>query len=372
MLQHSTEDALMFVDHDIDTMNEADVRDIICRPFLHALGFRQGSEANIRTEVPLAYDAAFLGRKKPDKDPPLRGRADYICDLVSFGRWVLEAKPPSEPLTSEDAEQAHTYAAHPSVAALFYVLTNGREFRLYRTSHPEEPVFAWPVSSTTENLVLLKNYLSPDALKRQFALRPLDTNKPLGLSVGSRGEIVGGIVRYGNHSVSIPAFQQMLDQRGASNAAVTGGHVMRTPEGLIEAKLDVSFGFESQNIMNQLAGITDHTFRTADEYISSDPEHPTIFQAFYKGRMGRGTTLPVGIDNPHLNNQILVDIDHEAFSEAFGYINGRKFEGVFRIHSLYHLPESLPPMARMLGLTSDIEVSVSGSFAINFMDAVET
>src|SRR5262245_35661098 len=118
---------------DFDTMNETDVREIIVRPLLVRLGYAHGTQANIRTEVPLRYERAFLGRKNPKKDPPLAGRADYVCDATSYGRWVVEVKAPAHALTQDDAEQAHTYCAHPDIAAAYFLLTNGREFRLYAT-----------------------------------------------------------------------------------------------------------------------------------------------------------------------------------------------------------------------------------------------
>jgi hypothetical protein len=71
-----------FMQPHFDTMNEMDVREIIVRPLLHKLGYKHGTKANIRTEVSLRYERAFLGRKKPTKDPPLAGRADYICDAI--------------------------------------------------------------------------------------------------------------------------------------------------------------------------------------------------------------------------------------------------------------------------------------------------
>jgi len=50
-----------------ETMNETDVREIIVRPLLERLGYRHGTQATIRTEVPLRYDKAFLGRKEADE-----------------------------------------------------------------------------------------------------------------------------------------------------------------------------------------------------------------------------------------------------------------------------------------------------------------
>jgi hypothetical protein len=357
----------LFGHYDIETMNEKDVGDLIVRPFLHALGFRQGTEATIRTEVPLAYQAAFLGRKNPSKDPPLRGRADYICDLISYGRWVLEVKTPQQELSLEDAQQAHTYAAHVGVAALFYVLTNGREFRLYRTSHPDQPVFSWPVPDTEKHLVVLKNYLSPDALRRHFALRPLDFSKPLAASAPSKVNLVGGIVKYERKRINHPLLQQLLDQQGVTNATIVGGHVARAEDGLIEARLEPSFAFDSWNLLNEIAGIREHIFRTADEYVSDDPERPSIFQALYGGNLAQGTELPVDVYNPQPGRQLLVNIPHQALSEAWGFVKGRRFEGVFRIDTVFDLTDArLIPQARQMGLPSELEVVTEGSFSISF------
>jgi hypothetical protein len=83
----------IFGPYNIEAMNETDVREVIVRPLLHALGYRQGSTAaTILTEKSLRYSKQFLGRKKPEKDADLVGRADYVCEVVSFGRWVVEVK----------------------------------------------------------------------------------------------------------------------------------------------------------------------------------------------------------------------------------------------------------------------------------------
>jgi hypothetical protein len=122
---------------DFDTMNETDVREILVRPLLDQLGYRHGTEAAIITEKTLRYEKAFLGRKNPKKDPLLVGRADYICEVNSYGRWVVEVKSPTDALAQDVVEQAHTYASHPEVAATFLLVTNGRTFRLYETAKLE-------------------------------------------------------------------------------------------------------------------------------------------------------------------------------------------------------------------------------------------
>jgi hypothetical protein len=147
----------------IAEMNETDVRENVIKPFLlNRLGYTFEGPARVRTEIPLRYSKIYLGRKKAS-DPDLRGKSDYICEVVSYGRWVIEAKAGGETLTRDDAEQAHTYAAHPEVAAFYYLVTNGRDYRLY-TNRPETPTMEWTFGemdtkwSIIENEALVKFY----------------------------------------------------------------------------------------------------------------------------------------------------------------------------------------------------------------------
>jgi hypothetical protein len=126
-----------------DSMNETDVREVIVRPLIESLGYGRDAETRILTEKRLRYDRSFLGHKKPKKDPPLVGRADYICEVISFGRWVVEVKSPSKELSQDVVEQAHTYAMHPEIAASFFLITNGRKFRLYETAKLERAALEW-------------------------------------------------------------------------------------------------------------------------------------------------------------------------------------------------------------------------------------
>lgn len=147
-------------------MNETDVREELIRPLLHKLGYRHGTEANIRTEQTFRYAKAFLGRKKAN-DPDLVGRADYILEVASVGRWVVEAKPPNQNLDQEVIEQAHSYAAHPEVSALFFMVTNGKLWRLYRTSYLDAPLMAWDWSDMDDVFLALNNLVGPNAIRKK-------------------------------------------------------------------------------------------------------------------------------------------------------------------------------------------------------------
>lgn len=115
---------MKFEDYDFSSLNESDIREEIIAPFLRHLGYRSGTSANIIREQSLRYPRFFLGRKDSKKDPELRGRADYICEVDRSVRWIIEAKPPVE-VTLNDVEQAYTYANHPEVRAVYFCLING-------------------------------------------------------------------------------------------------------------------------------------------------------------------------------------------------------------------------------------------------------
>ena len=80
-------------------------------------------------EQSLRYPRKFLGRKDLSKDPELRGKADYILEAKRKVRWVLEAKAPDGQITQDDIEQAWSYANHPEVRAVYFVLCNGAHSR---------------------------------------------------------------------------------------------------------------------------------------------------------------------------------------------------------------------------------------------------
>jgi hypothetical protein len=309
---------------DFDTMNETDVREIIVRPLLSRLGYAHNTKANIRTEVPLRYDRTFLGRKNPKKDPPLAGRADYICDAISYGRWVVEVKTPSSPLTQDHVEQAHTYAAHPEISASYFMLTNGRESRLYAASRLGEPILAWRFEQTEQHLMTLFNIVGYEAIRKlTMTLKP-DTSKPLGAGLPSRVRIVGGQIEYREHHSTHPLLQNdvMIGMIGA----ITGGRVERAPDGRLLSIVRVLSPYQQLSELSKLAGIGDFEFFSAEEFISSDVQNPTIFQNVLKGQVPAGARAKLAPGIPEI--VLPVGFNFTAFSEATGYVDEDTFKGV--------------------------------------------
>ena len=312
-----------------DEMNETDVREIVVRPLLNRLGYEHGTENTIRTEQTFRYARAFLGRKNTAKDPPLVGRADYILEVASVGRWVVEVKSPAEALDRDVVEQAHTYAAHPEVAALFFMVTNGRSFRLYRTSSLEAPIMSWDFEDTEEVFLALANLVGPDAIRRKMALLKPDAGKPLGRGLGSEVQIIGGWIQYEDHVSNHPLLNLAMNDVNGLRLPITGGTVSRAEDGRLHAKLHTAKAMPMVGELSELLEVTDgYDFYAADELISTDQERPTIFQNLIHSNAPAGTQMKVpgmgAIAAPF-------GFRFAATTEAVGFVEGDVFKGTMAL-----------------------------------------
>jgi hypothetical protein len=354
-----------------DTMNETDVRETVVRPLIERLGYQHGTEANIITEKTLRYEKAFLGRKNPKKDPPLVGRADYICEVVSFGRWVVEVKAPEQPISQDAIEQAHTYASHPEIAATFFLVTNGRTFQLYETSKLLEPALAWDYEDEDDNLLRLFNVLSPAAFRKRAKLTLVDPGMPLGTGLASRLRIIGGTVSYEEHNGSHPFLQ--ADSLNGMSLPVTGGYVIRGDDKRIVGHLKVAKVAGGPFDFNKMLGISDdYDFFTAAEYISTDAERPSIFQNWVSNIVPLGTHMSL----PGLGKFPLpMEISSTAFTEAVGYVHDDKFVGVMRLELSFKFTkvtaQTRMALAPRFGAIPEIaEITGAGRFEIEVQSAL--
>jgi hypothetical protein len=353
---------------DFLSMNETDVREIIVRTLLERLGYRHGTEATIRMEQTLTYARCFLGRKNPKKDPPLIGRADYICDVISFGRWVVEVKGPGEDLTRDTVEQAHTYAAHPEIAAWFFLVTNGRRFQLYQTGVLANAMLDWTYEEMDDILLKLFNIVSPAAMKKRSKLAAADPGKPLGRGLASKLRIIGGEILYEDHEGDHPFFT--AESINGLRLPVTGGSVQRGNDGRILGHVDVAKAIPLMRELNQAMGLADgYDFLSATEYLSDDPEHPSIFQNLVQ------TTTPAGtlVSIPGLGNfPVPFEMSFSAFTEAVGFVDSDKFVGTIRL--IYELNFSKMPAhlryvleARLGKIPPTAQVKGAGRFEVTLL-----
>ncbi len=347
---------------DFSSMNETDVRETIVRPLIESLGYKHGTDATIRTEVTLRYPRSFLGRKNPKKDPELNGRADYICDVISYGRWVVEVKSPDEELSQDVVEQAHTYAAHPEIAASHFLVTNGREFKLYQTSKLDEPLLKWDYEMNKDDLLRFQNILSPDAVRKRAKANLRDIGKPLGKGLASRLRVTGGYIECEEHTANHPFFENQ--SLNGVRLPVICGCVYRTDDKQILVRIEFAnpapLMFVGESEMPKI-----FDYLSAAEYISDDPEHPSIFQnqikfTFPAGRLvnfpGRGR-IPT-----------LFEMSFSVFAQATGYIEGERFVGTARLShetDLSTIPASIKSSMFHNRMIPEIaHVEVSGRFEI--------
>jgi hypothetical protein len=353
---------------DFASMNETDVREIIVRPLLERLGYRHGTDANIRTEQRLTYAHTFLGRKNPKKDPPLAGRADYICDAISFGRWVVEVKAPGEELTQNAIQQAHTYAAHPEVAAAFFLVTNGRDFKLYETGKLAEPILEWSFNDTNVIWWRLFNIISPEAIKKRARVTLADPGKPLGKCLASKQRIIGGEIIYDFYETNHPLLKN--DDINGLRLPVTGGSVRRSEAGLIIGHVVVASVAPLMKELNEVLGIADgYDFLSATEYLSEDREHPSIFQNLVRNLVPAGTLITV----PGLGKLPLpFEFSFSALTEAVGFVQNDKFLGTIQIFYEMELKEMSPNVrfameAKMGRIPATGQMEGSGRFEIDLL-----
>ena len=316
-----------------DTMNETDVREAIVRPLLAMLGYAHGTKANIRTEVTLRYERAFLGRKDKRKDPPLVGRADYVCEAVTFGRWVVEVKAPQEQLTQDDVEQAHTYCAHPEISATHFLLTNGREFRLYVTGDLAAPLFSWAWEQIDEVLAALQNVLSYDAVVKRAAMMRYDMAKPIGQGLASKVEVISGEIHLGSFSSSHSQFDPGALQ--GTIASITPGSLFRDGDGRLSLEVGYRSPMQQLTKMIQAAGLDRYQFSSMDEYLAIDEAVPSIFQNFTSGSAAPGLEFQI---LPGLPAIVLpIGFDFAMYANAVVYFDGREIRGTLDLAYDYNV-----------------------------------
>ncbi len=132
---------------------------------LRELGYRSNTKNDIRYEVNLRYPKDFLGLKK-DTDPPLRGKADYVCKAGGRVAWVIEAKSSEADITADAVQQAYTYACHPEIRSVYFCLSTDSQFRVYATDATPEQAFLFSVDprDTQQAAKALQPQLGPRLL----------------------------------------------------------------------------------------------------------------------------------------------------------------------------------------------------------------
>jgi len=306
----------------LDGFNEADVREEIIAPFLHYLGYRARSSANIIREQPLRYPKESLGRKNPRRDPPLRGRADYILEVDGLVRWTIEAKAPTSSITADDVEQAYSYARHPEVRAVLFAVINGAELRIYQTDHSPDspPVLALSYGDFPDAIQQLENLLGPEAMRRDFPRVALDPGRPIGPRLRSVVRLVSGHVEFQRSNPALPLLDQVT-------LFVTDGSIERDENGKLVLFIGLLSPFRSANRFNERLGLRHLELGSPDSSLSTDPNSQTVF------RQQMVVTLPAGETLPSLTGEgdmvLPQNLTCRSVTVANGILVGNRFLGQF-------------------------------------------
>lgn len=276
---------MMFDLFDLSKFNEQSLREYVLTPITNYLGYKPGTKNDVRTDVLVTYPRISLGRKK-GKDPILRGKADYVYEIERTWRWVLEAKSPSRKLSNNDIWQAHGYANHPQIRAIYFCVSNGYEFRIYQTNlGPDvDPVCNIKYEQLNDSLDVLKNILSPTSIKRNHPSITLDTGKPLAEGLRSLEKIVGGYINFSSNSLGIPTLNFL-------QLSVINGSIQRTEDGILMYLITKAPAHQEQEI-NERLNLDRVEVESNDDTISLDIDKPTVFVSRQTFNIPKDELLP--------------------------------------------------------------------------------
>jgi len=271
---------------DITKFNETDVREEIVAPLIRALGYRSGTTNDVIRELNLRYGRDQLGHKKPQKDPLLRGKIDYM--LIAEGRvaWVIEAKAPSVTIGDEERIQAYTYARHPEVGAVYFVLCNGHWLEVHQTDQwpRSKPVATIAYSDFVENPANLAGILGPAALIKNFPEVTVAVGPPLGLGLRSVERVASGSITYHTEVRELAPLNELM-------ISIVDGNLQRDERGCLLAQITTRAPSQTMQEFIERMGLETIELQSADSVLSSDAAAPSVF--VYTGDIifPKGSTL---------------------------------------------------------------------------------
>lgn len=312
----------MFDNFNFQNLNETDVREEILAPLIRKLGYRADSKNNVIREQSLRYPRAFIGKKNKNKDPILRGKADYILEAGSNVRWVIEAKAPDVEIDDDSIEQAFSYANHPEVRGVYFSISNGKKFVIYQTNQGpnSEPLLEISYNDLNQQFSKIENILSPESIIRDHPKVELETGEPLGKGLRSIVRITNGVISYNQNTANIPALNEM-------QMSISHGAVERDENGNMVAYLETIAPTRSMQEFNARMGLTSFEMYSSDKHISNDQSSPTIFKS------DDTIKLPAGEKMLDINTwkevQIPFNITCRVLTEASGHLEENLFFGNF-------------------------------------------
>lgn len=306
-----------------DAMNETDIREEVIAPLIRKLGYGSGTENNVIREQLLRYPQLSLGRKNPKKDPELRGKADYILQVKNRLQWIIEAKAPSNQISTADIEQAWTYANHPEVRAIYFALCNGRRLIVHRTTDGPQAAAVLSINYETmnQNFPRLESLLGPDALLRDFSGIEPDVGMPIAPGLRSVARITSGVVSFRQSNLGSRVFEEL-------QMTIREGAIERDDSGRLKTFLSTIVPMRSWQELNERLRLSNFEMTSEDGQLAIAGQKPTIF--IYEGvaTLAAGETLfDISTWSPI---KLPMNVTLNITSEAKGTYRDRVFSGEFR------------------------------------------
>ena len=152
---------------------EDSVREEIVRPILKELGYSVGGLNRIVRSRSLEHPFVKIG----SQERQVRIIPDYLLLVGNKPAWVLDAKSPTETITSgAHVEQTYSYAIHPEVRSRYFALCNGLEMAVFEVDR-QHPSLCFQVSEISQYWLKLTALLKPKAFQAGERSRESDTGQ---------------------------------------------------------------------------------------------------------------------------------------------------------------------------------------------------
>ncbi len=144
-----------------EEFKEDSVREEIIHPMLKELGYSAGGLNRIVRSRSLSHPFVKTGSGERE----IRIVPDYLLLAANKPAWVLDAKSPSQTITSGGhVEQTYFYAIHPDIRSHYFALCNGREFALFEKDRQELALY-FHVSEIDQYWSELYRVLAPNGFQ---------------------------------------------------------------------------------------------------------------------------------------------------------------------------------------------------------------
>ena len=240
----------------------------------------------------------------------------------------------------DDIEQAWTYANHPEVRAVYFVLSNGFTFHVFRTSEAAScgAIFSVAYADLSSQWIQIANLLAPLSISRDFPDTVINTSRSLGPGLREFARITSGLISYSENSICHPVLNQL-------QSAISSGSVERAEDGSLIVYLTTQTLLRSMQELNERLGLDKFEMKSRSEWLSLDPRAPDAFE--YTATV----VLPAGSQLLDMRTwtytALPINVSCTVTATASGSLTGNRYGGTF--NATYRFQELPVPTLEVVG-----------------------